>query len=312
MSPQPSDLIGKNFLLKRIGDRLYLPCTKDIPGNIPPYLPPLSYYLCQTRSFDEATRQLFLAHPKSYGNYFARDYQTSIDLNSDLILAFDVQTFAILPPAAPGRNQSVPYDWGDLSKTPEWKPIQFENVLASKHPEDAPATPSLARFTHDEDCRIALADLRFEDGKASFTRFIYPTLGDIQFEIHHPAIRREFDAIKEYFEQVLGSKTIPCHITLEATGSVIHSQTARFCGDDLINGTLIEKIENRSIKKHILNGDDGVFLLEEKLKGSSDWITPRTFLSRYWTGSNKSNNLNTIIIFAICPRCMMSLPFACE
>lgn len=55
-------------------------------------------------------------------------------------------------------------------------------------------------------------------------------------------------------------------VTLEAIGSAIQSKTARLCHDDLLNGTLIEKIEDFVVDTEILDSNDDIVVVEEKLK----------------------------------------------
>lgn len=266
MSEQGAEIVGRNFVLKRKGDLLYLPCTKEISCKAPPHLANQPYILCKTAGFDEASRRLSLHAPTDYSRWDENAYLISTETNSSVILSFDVQTFDIPYGFLNAANLPRTFDWGDLHNAKDWEPKPLKKEPALKYAEKASSTPRSHRISINEKWRVPIEDILFENGKASFTRFVYPTLGDTTFEIHHPAIRKEFDAIKGYFEKILRSKTIECHVTLEASDNVIQSKTARFGQDDLINGAMIEKVEDYIIEKEMLNSDEAISIIEEKLK----------------------------------------------
>ena len=60
MFEQGAAIVGRNFVLKRKGDLLYLPCKKEISCKAPPHLANSPYILCKTARFDEASRRLLL------------------------------------------------------------------------------------------------------------------------------------------------------------------------------------------------------------------------------------------------------------
>lgn len=191
----------------------YLPCTKEISCKAPPHLANLPYIFCRTAAFDPISRQLSLHPPKGNGNWDEDAYQISVQTNSAIILSLDVAGFEIRNGAVRSNYLSRNYDWGDLSDAKSWEPLPPNIQVAPANPEKPePASPT-QRISINETWSVLIEDIIFEDGKAHFTRFVYPTLGDTIFEIHHPSIRKEFDAIRTYFSAVLRSKHMECQVT---------------------------------------------------------------------------------------------------
>jgi hypothetical protein len=116
--------------------------------------------------------------------------------------------------------------------------------------------PPVHKTSIDEKRSIPIQDLLFGDGKAGFSLFLGPILGTVDFQIEHPEIRREFDAVKEYFEKVLGAKNLEFQIRLEAVED-IQSKSAQFCKNE-INGSLFEKVEDYVITLQFLNSDGDI------------------------------------------------------
>jgi hypothetical protein len=267
MSDKRPDILDKNFLIKRVGDDLYLPCVKPISCKAPSHLPKTTYLLCRTAKFDPGSGLLSLNSPTDYGKYDESGYQLSIQANSALILSFNVQAFLILWGTLNSADLSPKYDWRDHISNADWIPAPQKRSANMGHTNGArPNPPSPPPFSINEKCMITIEDLVFGDGTISFTRFIHFRLGDVTFEIPYPGSRKEFDAIKEYFEKVIHSKTIECEITVEAVGPNIQSKSARFCQKNLFDNEMIEKVEDYFIRSKILDSDDDISLVEENLK----------------------------------------------
>lgn len=200
MSDQSHEIIGKNFLLKKVGNELYLPSTKPIFCQFPSFLSKEPYVLCRTARFDPASGLLSLNAPTDYGKYDESRYQLSVQMNSKLILTSGVKAFEILWGSPNVSDFPSKYEWKNLENADFWSPLSQKIEPAVEHTEGAKHNhqPSLP-FSIEEKCWIAIESLIFENGKVSFTRFINTRVGEITFEIAHPGSRKEFDAIKEYF-----------------------------------------------------------------------------------------------------------------
>jgi hypothetical protein len=258
-------IVERNFILKRVGEYLYLPCKNEITCKATPNLPNLPYLLCRTALFDEASGRLSLNFP-SYQRWGRNDYELSVQVNSQDILDFNVKEFEILSEFSGAAFIPYHHKPEDLISAAEWKPITQEIEAASPDVNDHRSNPSAPHRTSiNAKWLIPIQEMRFGNGKISFTRFIYPILGSVDFEITNSAIIMEYDAIKEYFEKILGSKFIECQVRLVAVGKDIQLKSAEFCKGDIINGSLVEKVQDFVVAAEFLNEEEGIAVLNDKL-----------------------------------------------
>lgn len=147
MSEQGFEIVGRNFVLKRKGDLLYLPCTKEISCKAPLHLANRPYILCKTARFDEASHQLLLHAPTDYGKWDENAYRISTVTNSSVILSFDVQTFDITYGSLNAAVLPYIFDWGDLHDAKDWEPEPLKKELYS---EKGSSTPMPYRISINE------------------------------------------------------------------------------------------------------------------------------------------------------------------
>jgi len=259
------DIINKNFVLKRIGDQLYLPCSESISSTAPSFVGNSVYILCRTSRFLAWRGLLLLDAPTSNEVLGEKAYLISVEVNSDLILSSGVKEFGILGGPSKVSHYLTKYEWPKLDNAEQWKPFAREDVHENEYAiTPKQSVPSV--FSVNEKCRIAVDAFTFGDGKMSFTHFVHPRIGEITFEIVESTSRKEFDAIKEYFIKALRSKVIECQIAVEVAGSEIRSASASFCKPDLFSAEMIEKVEDLVIQGRILTSEEEIVLVEEKLK----------------------------------------------
>jgi len=273
MPDQDRGILDRNFVLKRMGDILYLPCEKEIACKAPSYLANVPYLMCKTARFDPSIGRLSLNLPTDYVRYNETAYQISIQTNSAVILSSKVESFDILyGSSSVSAYCASKYDWGNLDSNIDWTPTPQKSEQVADTTESAQSTPTPPhRISISGEYPITIQEMTFADAKVSFTWYVHPTLGTVTFEIPHSESKKEYDAIKGYFEKVLRSKTLKCHLTLEAIGGTIQSKTARLSQEDVINGTMIEKVTDYCIKSEILDCDDPITLVEEKLAAVIDF-----------------------------------------
>src|ERR1700744_3575121 len=95
MASLSHDLVRRNFVLKRVEDQLYLPCTVPIGCKSPPYVPGSKFVYCEVKGFDPVTGELSLNNQTDYTPRNEAAYVTSVRLNSEAILAAGVKSFKI-------------------------------------------------------------------------------------------------------------------------------------------------------------------------------------------------------------------------
>ena len=112
------------------------------------------------------------------------------------------------PPTAPNHtpnpassSNSIPYA--------EWlKTVPIHQLAASKIEREIKITWSKA-----------IKDITFQLGKVCFHHTIAELKQDVEFIIYNEALREEFDAIMNYFSNVLGTKKITVSATIKVKGN---------------------------------------------------------------------------------------------
>src|SRR6185437_8587179 len=186
MAKTNHEILERNFILKRIGDDLYLPCEYAISCKVPPLFPTEIYVMCRTYRFNESLGRLYLAYPTGHERWSENFYIESTHINSELILSSNVKEFELIRPiietSPPPRYFKPRY--GEDSD--EWKPTP---APVKANPQNwkfvPPDRPAPARTYINETRKIPIADLTFENGKVSFSQHINSLLGLVPFEITH-------------------------------------------------------------------------------------------------------------------------------
>ena len=117
--------------------------------------------------------------------------QTSVRMNSEVILAAGVKSFKIYhgcshwlgpPPVEPNYNESS---------------NDGTTMLPPKH----------LLLSINKKFAIPFSTLQFEKNLIRFSLEAHFRLGKVDFEVPCPNSQKEFDAVKHYFEKVFGKKT---------------------------------------------------------------------------------------------------------
>jgi hypothetical protein len=265
MPDTPQPLIGRNFLLKRDCDHFYLPCETVITGAVPSGFAIQAYLLCRTARYDPATGVLFLDPPTDFGKYDQAKFNVSVQENSQIIQEAGVRSFVLL--ASQGGATSLPaaYDWGQINEI-DWTPLPQAREQQEDRAKQAPVLPR--HSITNQVWSIAIDTITFADKKLSFTKFMYPTLGDVDFDIAYPASRKEFDAVKDIFATILRSKTVDFIVNLESVGPAIETKDARLVNPAVFDMALIEKVDDLIIRRTLEEIGEGIFLIEDIVKGT--------------------------------------------
>jgi hypothetical protein len=104
----------------------------------------------------------------------------------------------------------------------------------------------------------------------------------IEFTIDNYDIREEFDAVKNYFANVLNTKKIQVTATIELTDNEVTSKSAKSPEIDKINQKLIDNVKFEFVKatkkKVTVDVDKNLFTMEEYFETFGDEnFKPNTF-----------------------------------
>lgn len=119
--------------------------------------------------------------------------------------------------------------------------------------------------------KIKLVDIEFNDGFFKIKKHIVEHLKMKQdIHIHNSAIKKEFDAVKEYFSKKLGKSKVK--INLEFTDFPNKEHTVKSKDLEAINESFINSFYNDYLNNRVSSSDGrtGVFPLDELLSSEND------------------------------------------
>ena len=121
--------------------------------------------------------------------------------------------------------------------------------------------------------QVPFNKLSFEFGCVSFKKWIKELEQEIKFEITNYNVRKEYDAIKNYFSNVLKTKKITVSINFTAIDGVINDLSVKSKEIDKIDDKLIDNIKFESVrktKKKKKKIDKSIFTMDEYFDTFSD------------------------------------------
>ncbi len=156
------------------------------------------------------------------------------------------------------------------------KPISIEANQSLDVPQENDISafgPSVSSaYQLNDSFTILIKDLQFRLGGVAFEKKIKGFSGPIDFFIENYEIREEFDAVKNYFANVLGKKRISVTVSVDIIGDQVKSRLAKSPEIDKINKDLIENVKFEFIKttkkKVIVDIDKSLFTMDESSTGS--------------------------------------------
>lgn len=150
------------------------------------------------------------------------------------------------------------------------------SVLPVKEaPVFRPEVPELTHFIAKEPIKktitetffVPLKNVRFKLGGVTFDRKFKDHNKPIELNIDNYDIREEFDAVKNYFANVLNTKKIQVTASIEIEDNEIKSVSAKSLEIDKINKQLIDNVKFEFVKatkkKVAVDVDKSLFTMEE-------------------------------------------------
>ncbi|HMK16623.1 MAG TPA: hypothetical protein VK492_00365 [Chitinophagaceae bacterium] len=129
--------------------------------------------------------------------------------------------------------------------------------------------------TYTESFSIPIKNVTFLTGGVSFEKKIEQFKRSLLFQIQNENIIEEYDAIKDYFANVLDTKKINVVATIKTVDGIVTSINARSNEIDKIDKTLIEEVKFKLLKvarTKEVTSDQQVFTMEEYLETFAEEI----------------------------------------
>ncbi|MGN6400311.1 MAG: hypothetical protein ACTHMD_07655 [Flavisolibacter sp.] len=199
MSDDKFSLNKRLLVLRRDGENLQLPATKYLAGKAPKDIPPGQYLAFRIDRFENEIGELWLIYER--GNYDARAFEISTEVNSEVLLAHDIKKVCIINQYSNTYVTSKSFN-SDINLN--------QRLNATKPSYQEPDTKRAEKTTIVREISLSVNDFCFEDRRASFEIFVDPILRKRKFEIENHFLKKEYDAIKNYFAKALRTKKVSC------------------------------------------------------------------------------------------------------
>ncbi len=261
-------LAGRNIVVKRIGDRVYLPTIEILEIEQPTNIPNKTYTMCRITNYDEATGTLHLTVLSDIVT--EEKFYLAMEINSDALMSSNIKRLAfnkisqrVFYSTPANKNEDL-RDRDSPYKNEVRTEVVKEQVL-SQRPSYEQINTEISLQVTELTIELPINHIIFEDGKVSFEYNIYQVARKVHFDILNPFIKKEFDSIKNYFSKVFGTKkfTISLHVEHKGRELVNHSATSPQVSK--IDSSLFEIVEEYCIEDSFLNNsEDEVYNLKER------------------------------------------------
>jgi hypothetical protein len=149
------------------------------------------------------------------------------------------------------------------------RPVIEAPVCRQEHRQERliPIGLDSVKRTVTETFFVPLKNVRFKLGGVSFDKKLKDYNKTFEFTIDNYDIREEFDAVKNYFANVLNTKKIQVTAIIELTNNEVTSKSAKSPEIDKINQQLIDNVKFEFVKatkkKVTVEIDKNLFTMEE-------------------------------------------------
>jgi hypothetical protein len=263
----PPELADKTIVLLKQDGRVFLGWEYSIPleavsGSV-------ADQLFRIIDFDERDRTLYL---KPEGTAPGRGYGHTFDTYGRMFESMQVARIVINQPRTPGIKQittasgytqpiSVRYQ-----QPPTPPPPRFPQQPS--RPVEQPK-PRSKRFT--ESLTFDIREAEFDEGTIKFTVKVKTAFQQVQVTLQNPAVRKYFDAIKNYIWKLFGSKKTPCTITFDMVDRKCIPVSVDSCELLQLDETILQHIHDGWMKEVLLSGDrDDILPLDDLIDPIKD------------------------------------------
>lgn len=148
--------------------------------------------------------------------------------------------------------------------------VRYQQPLSPPPPQFPPAPlrpveppkPRSNRFT--ESLTFDIRDAEFNEGTIMFTVKVKSAFQQVRVTLQNPAVRKYFDALKNYIWKLFGSKKTPCTITFDMVELKCVAISVDSCDLLHLNESILQQIHDQWIHKVILSGErDDILPLDD-------------------------------------------------
>lgn len=136
-------------------------------------------------------------------------------------------------------------------------------IVSSVVPGPKPVS-LIYREKMNEEYDLSAHDIKIEDGKATFKRYVPRLNKEVLFEVKNDFFKKEYDPVKNYFFKTFPAKKIKAAVFIEVEEGRIVNQTATSERLEAIDASILEFVIDKLIRDVILEADGDIYALEEK------------------------------------------------
>lgn len=135
-----------------------------------------------------------------------------------------------------------------------------------------PPKPISKKFT--ESLNFDIRDAEFDEGTIKFRVKVKQVFQQVEVTLQNPAIRKYFDAIKNYIWKLFGSKKTLCTITFDMVDRKCVPVSVDSCDLLQLDGSILQQIHNQWVHEVIVFGDrDDILPLDDLIEPVKDETT---------------------------------------
>lgn len=213
-------------------------------------------------------------HLKPEGKAASEAHRVTFDKYGGMFTAMGVKRIEISRPykqitTASGYTQPISPEKRDRrpAYSPQPPPAPPPSPRWSEPPPITPPPP--VRFTEPQTFDIRQAT--FDDGTISFTVKVKSMFQNVEVTINNPAVKKYFDAVKNYIYKLFGSKKTSCLVTFEVRDRKCVAVEVGDCILSSMDETILQHIHDGWIKQVVLSAErDEIVSLEDLVEQVRD------------------------------------------
>lgn len=215
-------------------------------------------------------------HLKPEGKAASDAHRVTFDKYGSMFTAMGVKSIEITSPykqikLATGYSQPISPEKRD--RRPAYSPPPPPPPRWSEPPPIEPPKPRSDRFT--ETLNFDMREAEFDEGTISFTVKVKSIFKqEVRVTIQNPAVRKYFDAIKNYIWKLFGSKKTACTITFDRVDGKWIAVSVDSCELLHLDGSILQQIHDLWVQEVLLSGDrEDILPLDDLVEPVTDETT---------------------------------------
>lgn len=266
----PPELVDKTIVLLSQDGQVFLSWEYGIPiESVYGYS---TGQLLRIKDYNERDRVLYL---KPDGKAPPDGHRHTFDNYGRMFESMGVARIVIDQPRMPiikqittasGHTQPISVRY---QQPPSPPPPRFTQPLP-----DSVETPKPRSNRFTESLNFDIRDAEFDEGTIKFRVKVKKAFQQVEVTLQNPAVRKYFDAIKNYIWKLFGSKKTPCTITFDMVDRKCVAVSVDSCDLLQLDGSILQQIHNQWVHEVILSGDrDDIMPLDDLVEPVKDETT---------------------------------------